>query len=91
MNTITSNKKTALSALFALSCCTAAYASDGLSDKSMPTSTFGGSITGLLLQPNANNLQYAVYTTPLPVQAPNWYEQSVIVRLRTRLPLCQWY
>ena len=77
MNTIASNKKIALSALFALSCYTAAYASDTHINKSMQTSTFGGSITGLLLQPNANNLQYAVYTTPLPLPAPNWYAQIV--------------
>lgn len=77
MNTIASNKKIALSAMFALSCYTAAYASDSHINKSTPTSTFGGSITGLFLQPNANNLQYAVYTTPLPLPAPNWYAQTV--------------
>ncbi|WP_133137950.1 hypothetical protein [Legionella rowbothamii] len=43
----------------------------------MKVSPFGGSITGLFLQPGANNLQYAVYTTPLPFSAPNWYPQTV--------------
>lgn len=35
------------------------------------------SITGLYLQPNASNLLYAIHTTPLPLQAPNW-EQKVV-------------
>ncbi|WP_133130015.1 Lpg1974 family pore-forming outer membrane protein [Legionella yabuuchiae] len=37
----------------------------------------GGSIGGLYIQPSANNLEYAVYTIPLPLPAPNWYQQSV--------------
>lgn len=37
-----------------------------------PTSGFSISLTGLYLQPNANNLNYAVYTHPLPLTAPNW-------------------
>ena len=37
----------------------------------------GASITGLYLQPNANNLDYAVYTVPLPLPAPNWYQELV--------------
>lgn len=37
----------------------------------------GGSIGALYIQPSANNLDYAVYTTPLPFPAPNWYQQSV--------------
>lgn len=42
-----------------------------------PASNFSLSITGLYLQPNANNLQYAVFTTPLPAPSPNWYQKSV--------------
>ncbi|WP_367605721.1 Lpg1974 family pore-forming outer membrane protein [Legionella sp. W05-934-2] len=38
---------------------------------------FGVSIGGLYIQPGANNLEYAVYTTPLPFPAPNWYQKSV--------------
>lgn len=41
------------------------------------TPRFGVSIAGLYIQPSANNLEYAVYTTPLPFPAPNWYQQSV--------------
>lgn len=39
-----------------------------------PTITPGISVglTGLYLQPNADNLNYATFTTPLPLPAPNW-------------------
>jgi len=38
-----------------------------------PTASgFGISLTGLYLQPNASNLEYAVYTSPLPGPAPTW-------------------
>jgi hypothetical protein len=75
MNTTPSNAKIALSALLALSCYTTAYGSH--IKQNMPTSTITGSITGLFLQPSVNNLQYAVYTTPLPLPAPNWYAQTI--------------
>lgn len=72
--------KTFLIGLFC-GCSVAAYAggdsdySGGVIPEQIPG--FGGSITGLYLQPNANNLNYAVYTVPLPLPAPNWYQQSV--------------
>lgn len=49
---------------------TAAYATG----TTIPTPASGLSIslTGYYLQPNANNLQYAVYTHPLPITRPNW-------------------
>lgn len=55
------------------------YAGDAMSDSMIlaPTPGFGGSIAGLYLQPNANNLTYAIYTTPLPLPAPNWYQQTI--------------
>lgn len=50
-----------------------------VADASTPTqaSNFSVSITGLYLEPNASNLGYAVYTTPLPAPAPNWYQKTV--------------
>ena len=38
---------------------------------------FGFSYTAMVLQPGANNLQYAIYTQPLPITAPHWVQQSV--------------
>lgn len=58
----------------------AVWAGDAATDSSiipLQNPGFGASITGLYLQPNANNLDYAVYTVPLPLPAPNWYQQSV--------------
>jgi hypothetical protein len=45
----------------------------------IPTTTpgFTVSLTGLYLEPNASNLNYAVYTTPLPVPAPNWQQEYI--------------
>lgn len=40
-------------------------------------SGFTVSLTGLALQPGANNLDYAVYTNPLPVPAPNWTQKLI--------------
>ena len=40
-------------------------------------SSWGASFTALYLQPGANNLTYAVHTKPLPVPAPNWYQDTV--------------
>lgn len=34
-------------------------------------------ITGLYLKPSANNLQYGVFTNPLPLPAPNWQQKIV--------------
>lgn len=51
-------------------CATSANAATKASD-------FTVSMTGLYLQPSASNLGYAVYTTPLPAPAPNWYQQTV--------------
>ncbi len=41
------------------------------------TPGFGISLTGLDLQPNANNLTYAIFTNPLPVDHPNWAQEEV--------------
>jgi hypothetical protein len=38
---------------------------------------YGMSITGYYLMPGANNLEYAVYTQPLPVTVPSWKGESV--------------
>lgn len=38
---------------------------------------WGGAVAGLILQANASNLTYAVYTEALPVQSPNWYQKLV--------------
>lgn len=40
-------------------------------------SKFGISLTGLALQPNASNLDYAVHTSPLPLTIPSWTQQYV--------------
>jgi hypothetical protein len=41
------------------------------------TPGFTASLTALYLQPSASNLEYAVYTTQLPLPAPNW-EQRIV-------------
>lgn len=38
---------------------------------------FALSITGLYLEPSASNLEYAIFTTPLPLPAPNWQQKVV--------------
>ena len=38
---------------------------------------FGFSLTGLYLQPDASNLEYAVYTQPVPVSTPNWEQKNI--------------
>lgn len=57
----------------------ALHAGEEATPSIIPSQTPGleGSITGLYLQPNANNLEYAVYTVPLPLPAPNWYPKLV--------------
>lgn len=40
-------------------------------------SAFGISLTGLYLQPTASNLDYAVYTEPLPTTTPNWTQHLI--------------
>lgn len=35
------------------------------------------SLTGLYLRPSASNLDYAVFTNPLPLAAPNWQQRVV--------------
>lgn len=57
--------------------CSAAYASDDASVIPTQEPGFALNITGLYLQPSASNLEYAVYTTPLPLPAPNWEQESV--------------
>lgn len=57
--------------------CSAAYASDDANVIPTQQSGFALSITGLYLQPSASNLQYAIYTTPLPLPSPNWYQQTI--------------
>ena len=81
------NKKLTLSVMFALSCYAATSASSSSLDKDMKAPFVGGGITGLLLQPSANNLQYAVYTTPLPLPAPNWYPKTVNPEYRASFDL----
>ncbi len=48
-------------------------------DSTIPTTKPGlaVSLTGMYLEPDANNLTYAIYTTPLPLPAPNWSQQTV--------------
>ncbi len=60
----------------ALGACISAYADN---NSTIPTTTpgFSVSITGLYLEPNASNLNYAVYTTPLPAPSPNWQQENV--------------
>lgn len=57
--------------------CSAVYASDAASMIPAQKPGFSVSIAALYLQPSANNLQYAVFTTPLPLPAPNWQQRAV--------------
>jgi hypothetical protein len=43
----------------------------------LQASRFSISLTGLYLEPSASNLTYAIYTTPLPLPAPNWQQKIV--------------
>ena len=54
-------------------CCSTTFAASA----PVPNSRFAVSLTGLYLQPTASNLEYAVYTEPLPLPAPNWSQKSV--------------
>lgn len=54
-----------------------AYASDAPSIIPAQKSGWSVSITGLYLEPSASNLAYAVFTTPLPLPAPNWQQKIV--------------
>lgn len=38
---------------------------------------FGLNLQALYLQPDANNLNYAVYTQPLPAPAPHWKQKNI--------------
>ena len=66
-----------LSTITLLLGCSAAYASDAASVIPAQKPGFAVSITGLYLQPIASNLEYAVFTTPLPLPAPNWQQEVV--------------
>ena len=66
-----------LSTITLVLCCPAVHASDADSVIPQQTPGFALSITGLYLQPSASNLGYAVYTTPLPLPAPNWQQKTV--------------
>ncbi len=48
-----------------------------LADIPVTTPGFSISVSGLYLQPNADNMTYAVYTTPLPLTTPNWQQLTV--------------
>jgi hypothetical protein len=65
-----------LSAMSLVLGCSTVYASESVG---LPTLKpgFGMSIMGLYLKPSASNLGYAVYTTPLPLPAPNWQQEIV--------------
>lgn len=65
-----------LSIMLALSS-VAAHANDSTSLIPIQKSGFTASITGLYLRPSASNLEYAVFTTPLPLPAPNWKQENV--------------
>lgn len=56
--------------------CSAVFAS---TTSVIPTQNpgFSVSITGLYIQPSASNLDYAVFTTPLPLPSPNWKQKIV--------------
>ncbi len=66
-----------LSALTLSLGCSAVYASDTASVIPLQKSGLALNITGLYLKPSANNLEYAVHTTPLPLPAPNWQQKIV--------------
>ncbi len=53
---------------------TSAYAESSVKSA---TPGFSVSLTALTLQPNADNLTYAVYTHPLPLTTPNWSQVTV--------------
>lgn len=57
--------------------CAAVHASNAASVIPTQQPGFALSITGLYLQPSASNLGYAVFTTPLPLPAPNWQQKIV--------------
>ncbi len=52
-----------------------AYADDSTIPSTNPG--FAVSLTGMYLEPGASNLTYAIYTTPLPLPAPNWSQQTL--------------
>ncbi len=57
--------------------CSAVRASDDASVIPIQKPGFSVNITGLYLEPSASNLGYAVFTTPLPLPAPNWQQKIV--------------
>jgi len=63
--------------LIALLVSTATSALAGGPDSSDHQSMYGISVTGLMLAPGASNLDYAVYTEPLPLTTPNWSQRLV--------------
>jgi len=66
-----------LSAISIILACSTIQASHALSAAPTLKPGLSASLTGLYLEPSASNLGYAVYTTPLPLPAPNW-EQKIV-------------
>lgn len=66
-----------LSAISLLLGCSITYADNATSTIPLLKPGFTVSITGLYLEPSASNLGYAIYTTPLPLPAPNWQQKIV--------------
>ncbi|MBV9575588.1 MAG: hypothetical protein JO149_03090 [Gammaproteobacteria bacterium] len=66
-----------LSAMMLLLDCSAVYASDAASIIPVQEPGYSVRLTGLYLEPSASNLVYAIFTTPLPLPAPNWQQKVV--------------
>ena len=60
---------------FALTSSFSTYAANSTIPSATPGFSF--SVTGLYLQPNASNLEYAIFTQPLPLPAPNWSQVTL--------------
>lgn len=66
-----------LSTLTVMLGCSATYATDAANIIPTPKPGYTLNITGLLLEPSASNLVYAIHTNPLPLPAPNWSQEVV--------------
>lgn len=64
-------------AIYSVLGCTALFANEVPSVVNTSNINLTVGITGLYLQPDASNLVYGVYTTPLPLPAPNWAQRLV--------------
>tara|TARA_R110000868_G_scaffold291175_4_gene551567 strand:+ start:1177 stop:2217 length:1041 start_codon:yes stop_codon:yes gene_type:complete len=66
-----------LSVLLLISLCSTANAAVKTDAMAPATPPFSINIAGVYLQPSANNMTYAVYTTPLPLTTPNWEQLTI--------------